>query len=286
MSIAANAQNNETPDNNEVISQEKVEQLIEEFENEAATRKLSGAWAWIAGIVAAALSIYALYWTQAIITTQVYRATFLMLVLALTFFYFPLRKAARAKVPWYDVVLAALGAASMIYLSLNFREALQRVTQPTPTELVMGAIMLLLVLEATRRTTGMALTLVAIFSILYALFGYVFPEPFDHRGISLQRLIGTNYLTLQGVFGVPLDVAATFIVLFTILWRSAGVQRRREVLHRLVVCSAGQIEERRRSGANRGGCRVPAGHGVGQWCGDDRDAGVAFVAHAAQGRVR
>jgi TRAP transporter 4TM/12TM fusion protein len=216
MSIAANAQNNGTPDNNEVISQEKVEQLIEEFENEAATRKLSGAWAWIAGIVAAALSIYALYWTQAIITTQVYRATFLMLVLALTFFYFPLRKAARAKVPWYDVVLAALGAASMIYLSLNFREALQRVTQPTPTELVMGAIMLLLVLEATRRTTGMALTLVAIFSILYALFGYVFPEPFDHRGISLQRLIGTNYLTLQGVFGVPLDVAATFIVLFTI----------------------------------------------------------------------
>jgi len=95
MSITANAQNNETPDNNEVISQEKVEQLIEEFENEAATRKLSGAWAWIAGIVAAALSIYALYWTQAIITTQVYRATFLMLVLALTFFYFRAQSGAR-----------------------------------------------------------------------------------------------------------------------------------------------------------------------------------------------
>ncbi len=218
MSIAANEQKNEKLDTNEVISQEKVEQLIEEFENEAATRKLSGVWAWIAGIVAAMLSIYALYWTQTIITTQVYRATFLMLVLALTFCYFPLRKVAigEGKVPWYDIVLAALGAASMIYLSLNFRDALQRVTQPTPTELVMGAIMLLLVLEATRRTTGMALTLVAIFSILYALFGYIFPEPFDHRGISLRRLIGTNYLTLQGVFGIPLDVAATFIVLFTI----------------------------------------------------------------------
>ncbi|WP_322489699.1 TRAP transporter fused permease subunit [Chloroflexus sp.] len=76
--------------------------------------------------------------------------------------------------------------------------------------------MLLLVIEATRRTTDLALTLVAIGAILYALFGYLVPEPFDHRGISLQRLIGTNYLTLQGVFGVPLDVAATFIVLFTI----------------------------------------------------------------------
>ncbi|NWG20874.1 MAG: TRAP transporter fused permease subunit [Chloroflexi bacterium] len=200
----------------EVFNQEKVEQLIEEYENEAQARKLGGAWAWIAGIIAALLSIYALYWTQATITTQVYRATFLMFVLALTFFYFPLRKVARPTVPWYDVVLAVLGAASMIYLALNFREALQRVTQPTPVELVMGTIMLLLVLEATRRTTGMALTLVAVFSILYALFGSVFPEPFDHRGISLQRLIGTNYLTLQGVFGVPLDVAATFIVLFTI----------------------------------------------------------------------
>ncbi len=122
MSIAANEQKNEKFDTNEVISQEKVEHLIEEFDNEAATRKLSGVWAWIAGTVAAMLSIYALYWTQTIITTQVYRATFLMLVLALTFCYFPLRKAAirEGKVPWYDIVLAALGAASMIYTESQF----------------------------------------------------------------------------------------------------------------------------------------------------------------------
>ncbi|MCS6888006.1 TRAP transporter fused permease subunit [Chloroflexus sp.] len=215
MSTAISAPNPDSPDAEE-ISREKVEQLIEEFESESATRKLSGPWAWIAGIIAASLSIYALYWTQAIITTQVYRATFLMLVLVLTFLYFPFRAKSRANVAWYDIVLAALSVASMVYLSLHFREALQRVTQPTPIELAMGAIMLVLVIEATRRTTGLALTLVAIGAILYALFGYLVPEPFDHRGISLQRLIGTNYLTLQGVFGVPLDVAATFIVLFTI----------------------------------------------------------------------
>lgn len=215
MSAAANLPNAGLPDAEE-ISREKVEQLIEEFESESATRKLSGLWAWIGGIIAALLSVYALYWTQAIITTQVYRATFLMLILVLTFLYYPFRAKSRANVAWYDIVLVALSVASMVYLSLYFREALQRVTQPTPIELVMGSIMLLLVIEATRRTTGLALTLVAIGAILYALFGYLVPEPFDHRGISLQRLIGTNYLTLQGVFGVPLDVAATFIVLFTI----------------------------------------------------------------------
>jgi hypothetical protein len=132
MSIAANAQNNETPDNNEVISQEKVEQLIEEFENEAATRKLSGAWAWIAGIVAAALSIYALYWTQAIITTQVYRATFLMLVLALTFFYFPPRFACfHARLP--DAIKRGRSRSQGRYLSSrrSHQEAIRQKNERT-----------------------------------------------------------------------------------------------------------------------------------------------------------
>ncbi len=205
-----------TSDNDEQISEQQIHQILEEYEAESPTRQLRGLWGWVAGGLAAALAIYALYWTQFTITTQVYRASFLMLVLMLTFLYYPLLKRDRQRVPIYDLVLAGLSAVSMIYLVLHFREALQRVAQPTTTELVMGALMIVLVLEATRRTTGWALTVVAIVALLYALFGPYVPEPFDHRGISLQRLIGTNYLTLQGVFGIPLDVAATFIVLFTI----------------------------------------------------------------------
>jgi TRAP transporter 4TM/12TM fusion protein len=204
------------PSADEPIDQQRVAQIIEEYESESPTRTLAGFWGLLVGVLAGGLSIYALYWTQATITTQVYRASFLLLVLALTFFLYPFRRADRDRLPWYDVVLALLAAASLIFLIFNFREALQRVTQPTPTELFMGGLLIVLVLEATRRTTGWALTIVALVFLAYAFLGPYVPEPFDHRGISVQRLIGTNYLTNQGIFGVPLDVAATFIVLFTI----------------------------------------------------------------------
>ncbi|MBC8077274.1 MAG: TRAP transporter fused permease subunit [Chloroflexales bacterium] len=200
----------------ETFNQEQVSQIIEEYESESSTRKLSGWWAWGVGGLAGLLSVYALYWTQYTITTQVYRASFLLLVLVLTFCYYPMFKRDRQRIRAYDLALGLLAVVSLVYLILNFRAALQRVTQPTITELVMGTLLLALVLEATRRTTGWALTIVAFIFVAYGFLGPYVPEPFDHRGLSFQRLIGTNYLTLQGVFGVPLDVAATFIVLFTI----------------------------------------------------------------------
>lgn len=208
--------NNPLPHPEEVLSQEQVNQLLEEYESEATTRKLSGLWWWVTGLLAAGLAIYALYWTQYSITTQVYRASFLMGVLVLTFLYYPLWRRDQRRVRWYDVLLALGAIVSLTYLILNFTDALQRVTRPTLTELIMGGLLILLVIEATRRTTGLTLALVALAFLAYAFFGPFMPEPFDHRGYPVRRIIGQNYLTLEGIFGVPLDVAATFIVLFTI----------------------------------------------------------------------
>jgi TRAP transporter 4TM/12TM fusion protein len=198
------------------LSPEQVNQILEEYEGEAVTRKLVGVWGWLAGALAAALAVYALYWTQFSIATQVYRASFLMGVLILTFLYYPLWRGDRQRVPVYDLVLALLALTSLTFLILNYEDALQRITRPTITELVMGGALIMLLLEATRRTTGATLALVAVAFLLYAFYGPYIPEPFDHRGYPLRRIIGQNYLTLEGIFGVPLDVAATFIVLFTI----------------------------------------------------------------------
>ncbi len=200
----------------ELLSNDKVAQIIEEFESESAVRSLRGIWRWIAAGLAVGLSVYALYWTQYSITTQVYRASFLLLVLVLSFLYYPMLKADRQRVRWYDLLLIALSCTTLIFLLLNYREALQRSTRPTPTEVILGGTLILLTMEATRRTTGWALPITAVLFILYALFGPYMPEPFDHRGYGFERIIGKNYLTLEGIFGVPLDVAATFIVLFTI----------------------------------------------------------------------
>ena len=263
----------------EAISDEQVSKIIEEYESESPTRPLVGAWRWVAAILAAGLSVYALYWTQYSIATQVYRASFLMVVLALSFLLYPLRgrrswlelagvlavgavlvglywsvaqpnvrgrfldelgqattlgtllaalailaayaayqrrRRDEAGVPAYDVALALLSILSLSFLILNYEVALQRIINPTATEVLMGILLIVVVLEATRRTTGWPLPVTAILFLLYAYFGPYVPDPFGHRGYPIQRIIGQNFLTLEGIFGVPLDVAATFIILFTI----------------------------------------------------------------------
>jgi TRAP transporter 4TM/12TM fusion protein len=214
------AQQSKTPDPEaeivEPISDEKVHQIIEEFEAESLTRQLVGVWRWVAGLLAAGLAVYALYWTQFNITTQVYRASFLMLALILTFLFYPTLRRDRDRVAIYDIALALLAITSLGFLALNYEQALQRITRPTSTELAMGGVLIVLVLEATRRTTGWVLPATALAFLLYAYFGPYVPEPFDHRGYGFSRIIGQNFLTLEGIFGVPLDVAATFIILFTI----------------------------------------------------------------------
>ena len=113
-------------------------------------------------------------------------------------------------------LFAALAIGGAVYLCLQIEHYKTRPTKPTAEELALGAALMLLVLEATRRAVGWILPFIAILFLLYAWFGAAMPEPFDHRGFSLNRIIGQNFLTLEGVFSTPLDVAATFIVLFTI----------------------------------------------------------------------
>jgi len=113
-------------------------------------------------------------------------------------------------------LFAALAIACAIYLCLEIEHYKTRPTKPTPEELALGATLILLVLEATRRSVGWILPFITLLFLAYAWFGASMPEPFDHRGFSLNRIIGQNFLTLEGIFSTPLDVAATFIVLFTI----------------------------------------------------------------------
>lgn len=203
-------------DSIEPIGDDKVSQIIEEFESESATRTLGGLWRMVAAVLAAGLSIYALYWTQFNINTQIYRASFLMIALVLSFLFYPMLKRDRSRVRVYDIALALLSIASLTFLIFDYESALQRTVQPTMIEMVLGGLLILLVLEATRRTTGWILPATAALFLIYAYFGRSFPPPFQHRGQSLGRIIGKNFLTLEGLFGVPLDVAATFIILFTI----------------------------------------------------------------------
>jgi TRAP transporter 4TM/12TM fusion protein len=173
---------------------------------------------WVAGALAFALAALALYWTQYSIGTTPYRAAFLGLVLALAFLLYPARQSSphRNSVWIVDWMLIAIAAAAAFYLATNVESFKTRALQPLDIEIWLGVGLILCILEATRRTTGFALPLITLAFLGYAFAGPHMPEPLDHRGYSLARIVGQNYLTLEGIFSTPLDVAATFIVLFTI----------------------------------------------------------------------
>lgn len=198
------------------LDQDKLDQLAIDSES-GRTRRLVGWEAWLAAGLCAGLSLYALYWTQFAINTSIYRATFVGLVLAAAFLIYPLfPKGEGRHVRIIDWLLIALAFASIYYLTTHLEATKMRATSPLDIEVWLGGILILLVLEATRRATGWALPLIAAAFLLYAYFGRYMPEPFNHRGFSIARIVGQNYLTLEGLFSTPTDVAATFIIIFSL----------------------------------------------------------------------
>ena len=191
----------------------------DQFETEAPTRTLTGLPRRIVAVLAAGLALYAIYWVLAIIEAQTYRASFLLISLVLTFLLYPGRRSTRTSVTALDWMLIAVCVAALAWplIDSGFQ---YRAAMPTTTDLVLGTLAIVLVLEATRRTVGWVLPATAAGFILYAYLGPLLDLVglgiIAHRGYALDRLVGILYMTLDGIFGVPLDVAATYIILFTI----------------------------------------------------------------------
>jgi TRAP transporter 4TM/12TM fusion protein len=198
------------------------------FDGERPARTLTGRWAIVVGAVAAGVSLYALYWVFNPIPILQYRMSFLAAVLPLTFLaYRPgLRLPGRLRRPTppgdrpgaFDWVLAALSLVVCAYPLFGFDLFIRRTFEPTTLDLAMGAACLVLVLEATRRTVGPILPAVCLGFLGYAYYGGYIPLSWEigHRGYNADRIITHLYMGTEGIFGVPLDVAATYIILFTI----------------------------------------------------------------------
>ena len=191
-------------------------------EFESPTRTLTGWTARAATTVATGLALYSLYWVVGIVQPLVYRASFLLIVLVLSFVFYPGSEAPRARtsVSPLDWLLALLAIISLAWPLIDFNNFIYRAADPTPADMTLGAICILLVLEATRRTAGWILPITATVFILYTFYGPLLDlvglGMIAHRGYDLARIVGTIYMTLEGLFGVPLDVAASYIILFSI----------------------------------------------------------------------
>ncbi len=138
------------------------------------------------------------------------------MVLLLSFLVFPPSRKLRGQIGWYDIVLSLASASCIAYMLWDFEDFIYRAVTPEGTDVFFGVLLILTVLEATRRATGWIMPLVVAGFLVYAMAGPWLPAPWTHRGYDLERIVGHMYMTLEGIFGVPIDVSSTFIILFTI----------------------------------------------------------------------
>lgn len=204
-------------DQEAVITEEalrEAEKYIEE--EEGPSRRLTGKMALFITAVAVIMSLVHLYAAIGVVMTQVLRGIHVMFVLFLSFLVFPSFKRFKHRIIWYDFLLAFLGVAVIVYMLIDFEAFIYRSVIPNFWDKFFGIILILLVLEATRRTTGWIMPAIVIAFLTYAFIGPELPSPWTHRGYDVDRVVGHMYMTLEGIFGVPIDVSSTFIILFTI----------------------------------------------------------------------
>lgn len=149
------------------------------------------------------------------------RPVHLGFAMLLAFLVYPaLKSSPRDRIPITDWVLAIVGSGTAFYVFFFYRDLVQtaRSGLPQPDQIVVGAIGIALLLEASRRALGPALTIVAGVFLLYAYMGtgWLIPDLIAHSGISFSAIVNAQWLDTGGVFGIPLGVSTSFVFLFVL----------------------------------------------------------------------
>lgn len=220
------------------LDEKKLQELEEKFDPEMRFRPVVPPALQIVMALLIALSCFHYYTAGfGLLRETTHRGVHLAFVLGLIFLVFPLSKKtlgqptgnrwfAPGGVPLYDWVLALAVAASVLYIPWVFNDLAFRVGNPDLSDVVFGSILFITLLEATRRSMGWPLPLIAIGFTVYALAGPYFPGLLKHAGSSWSQMINHQYLTSQGIYGVAVGVVATYVfhfVLFGVMATRIGL---------------------------------------------------------------
>lgn len=197
-----------------------AQEILEKYDRENQYRINLGKWAWVVTILAIYLTLFHLYTGFfGTLPSQKQGAIHLGTAIGIMFLLFPAKKGlhrTQKSVPWYDVALA-FTAMYVTYHKVFFYEEIlrSRVTGYETLDIIISILGILLVLEATRRTVGLPIVVVASITLLYAVFGNYMPtQILSHPGFSVDRLAPNLWFQESGVFGTPIQISAKFIFLF------------------------------------------------------------------------
>ncbi|UTR11942.1 TRAP transporter permease [Evansella sp. LMS18] len=231
-------------DQKEQIKQE-AKQLDADIDKEAGggMRELKGKQGMILAAVAAGLSLFSLYVNAFTNMQEIYRnVSFLAFLFVLVFLLYPaVKKGKKEKAGLLDIGFVVLGLAGSVYMLFKYSVIHgEQMSQAVTTDYIFAIITILILLEAARRAIGLFIPLLSLIAIIYALFGPYFPGMFAHAGFSIERLLYRMYMTTEGVFGLTLSIASTYIILFILFGAFLGASGASKLFNDLAIAIAGQ----------------------------------------------
>lgn len=182
-------------------------------------RKLTGFWNVFIKVLSVALILFQLYTTGVrMFSDIIQRSIHLAFVLTLVFIMKPMRKGKDLdRVPWYDILFAVLSAACCIYVTTIYETIVYQPLQWISTiDKVFAVILVILILEASRRSVGWTFPVLGIAFLIYAYFGEIFPGVWRHQNFSFNKIFQTLYHNGTGIWGTMLGLSAGMLAMFSI----------------------------------------------------------------------
>lgn len=190
-------------------------------EFEGRTRRMNGTvWGTVIRVVAITLALFHLYTAGfGALSIVKQRSMHLALVLFLIYMWFPIskKKSSRLKMTAEAAVLAFLGLGLNLYVFFRFDQIATNSGIINRMDAIVGGLLILVVLEASRRVSGMALPLLMTIALFYCYFGRYFPSFLRHSGMSLHRIIQYMVWSTEGIYGLVLGVSSTYLFVFILL---------------------------------------------------------------------
>lgn len=205
-----------TFDNKDILSEKEKDELIQKLDKESSFRRLEGGLKWFTSGLLLCFTIFQMY-TALVPTlpTQILRMTHLGFVVVLAYLLYPRTlKGDKKSIAIADYILAAIFLGLISYYIFNFNAIINRSGMYNTADVVVGILAPLLLLEACRRVVGLPIVVIASVFILYAYFGKYMPGLLSHRGYGVERIATHLFYTTEGIIGLPLGTAATYIFLF------------------------------------------------------------------------